>query len=131
MVIVDTTVLVDYLRGLRNAETEYFDRELGRLRFGLRDLILCEVLQGIRGERAFTRVLRELRRFEVFDTGGQELAIAAARNFRSLRQCGRTVRKTIDCLIATFGLRDGHSLLHRDRDFDHFEQILGLAVIHP
>ena len=131
MVIVDTTVLVDYLRGLRNAETEYFDRELGRLRFGLTDLILCEVLQGIRDGRTFTRVLRELRRFEVFDTGGQELAIAAARNFLSLRQRGRTVRKTIDCLIATFCLRDAHSLLHRDRDFDHFEQILGLVVIHP
>ena len=131
MVIVDTTVLVDYLRGLRNAETEYFDREIGRLRFGLTDLILCEVLQGIRDERAFTRVLRELRRFEVFDTGGQELAIAAARNFRSLQQHGRTVRKTIDCLIATFCLRNGHSLLHRDRNFDHFEQVLGLAVIHP
>jgi len=131
MVIVDTTVLVDYLRGLRNAETEYFDRELGRLRFGLTDLILCEVLQGIRDERTFTRVLRELRRFEVCDTGGQELAIAAARNFLSLRQRGRTVRKTVDCLIATFCLRDAHSLLHRDRDFDHFEQILGLVVIHP
>lgn len=131
MVIVDTTVLVDYLRGLRNAETEYFDGEIGRLRFGLTDVILCEVLQGIRNEQAFTRVLRELRRFEVFDTGGQELAIAAARNFRSLQQHGRTVRKTIDGLIATFCLRDGHSLLHRDRDFDHFEQILGLAVIHP
>ena len=131
MVIVDNTALVDYLRGLRNAETEYFDRELGRLRFGLTDLILCEVLQGIRDERTFTRVLRELRRFEVFDTGGQELAIAAARNFLSLRQRGRTVRKTIDCLIATFCLRDAHSLLHRDRDFDHFKQILDLAVIHP
>jgi len=131
MVIVDNTALVDYLRGLRNAETEYFDRELGRLRFGLTDLILCEVLQGIRDERAFRKVLRELRRLEVFDTGGQELAIAAARNFLSLRQRGRTVRKTIDCLIATFCLRDAHSLLHRDRDFDHFEQILGLVVIHP
>ena len=131
MVIVDNTALVDYLRGLRNAETEYFDRELGRLRFGLTDLILCEVLQGIRDERAFTRVLHELRRFEVFDTGGQELAMAAARNFLSLRQRGRTVRKTIDCLIATFCLRDAHSLLHRDRDLDHFEQILGLVMIHP
>ncbi len=131
MVIVDTTMLVDYLRGLRNAETEYFDRELGRLRFGLTDLILCEVLQGIRDERAFRRVLRELRRFEVFDTGGQELAMAAARDFLSLRQRGRTVRKTIHWLIATFYLRDADSLLHRDRDFDHFKQILDLAVIHP
>src|SRR2546425_11431090 len=99
MVIVDNIELVDYLRGLRNAETEYCDRELGQLRFGLTDLILCEVFQGIRDERAFRKVLRELRRFEDFDTGGQELAIAAARNFLSLRHRGRTVRKTIDCLI--------------------------------
>lgn len=131
MVIVDTTVLVDYLRGLRNAETEYFDRELGRIRFGLTDLILCEVLQGIRDERVFTQALRALRKFEIFDTGSQELAIGAARNFRDLRQRGRTVRKTIDCLIATFCLRHRHSLLHRDRDFDHFEEFLGLTVVHP
>ena len=131
MVIVDTTVWIDYLRGLGNKETDYFDRELGRQRFGLTDLILCETLQGIGDEKAFTRVLRGLRKFEIFETGGEELAIEAARNFRSLRQRGRTVRKTIDCLIATFCLRDGHSLLHRDRDYDQFEVFLGLAVIHP
>ena len=131
MVIVDTTVWIDYLRGLRNAETDYFDREVARQRFGLTDLILCETLQGIGDEKAFTRVLRELRRFELFETGGEELAIEAARNFRSLRQRGHTVRKTIDCLIATFCLRHGHSLLHRDRDYEPFEDFLGLSVIHP
>ena len=131
MVIIDTTVWIDYLRGLPNRETEYFDRELSRQRFGLTDLILCETLQGIGDEKAFTRVLRELRKFEIFETGGEYLAIEAARNFRSLRQRGHTVRKTIDCLIATFCLRQGHSLLHRDRDYDPFEAILGLAVIHP
>ncbi len=131
MVIIDTTVWIDYLRGVHNKETDYFDRELGRQRFGLTDLILCETLQGIREEKAFTRVLRELRKFELFDTGGEEPAVAAARNFRRLRRHGHTVRKTIDCLIATFCLRRGHSLLHRDRDFDHFEKILGLTVIHP
>jgi predicted nucleic acid-binding protein len=131
MVIVDTTVWIDYLRGLRNKETDYFDRELARQRFGLTDLILCEALQGIGGEKAFRRVLNELRKFEVFATGSEELAIEAARNFRSLRQQGRTVRKTIDCLIATFCIRRRYFLLHRDRDYDHFEDILGLAVIHP
>lgn len=131
MVIIDTTVWIDYLRGLRNKETDYFDRELGRQRFGLTDLILCETLQGIGDEKGFTRFLREIRKFEVFETGGPELAIEAARNFRSLRQRGRTVRKTIDCLIATFCLRHGHALLHRDHDYDHFEDILGLTVIHP
>jgi len=131
MVIVDTTVWIDYLRGLQNAETNYFDRELGRQRFGLTDLILCEILQGLKGEHASNRVLRELRRFELFESGGEELAVAAARNFRNLRRQGHTVRKTIDCLIATYCLRHGHSLLHRDRDFDPFEKILGLVVFHP
>jgi len=131
MVIVDTTVWIDYLRGLQNAETNYFDRELGRQRFGLTDLILCEILQGLRDEQDSNRVLRELRRFELFESGGEELAVAAARNFRNLRRQGHTVRKTIDCLIATYCLRHGHSLLHRDRDFDPFEKILGLVVFHP
>ena len=131
MVIVDTTVWIDYLRGLQNNQTDYFDRELGRQRFGLTDLILCETLQGVGDENTFTRVLRELRKFEVFETGSQELAIEAARNFGKLRRRGRTVRKTIDCLIATFCLLHGHSLLHRDRDYDHFEDFLGLTVIHP
>jgi predicted nucleic acid-binding protein len=131
MIIVDTTVWIDYFRGSRNAETDYLDREAGRQLFGLTDLILCEVLQGIRDEASFAQALDELRAFDVFDSGGETLAIEAARNFRRLRQRGQTVRKTIDCLIATFCIQNGHSLLHRDRDFDHFERYLALAVIHP
>lgn len=131
MVIVDTTVWVDYLRGDENPETNWLHKELDRRRIGLTDLILCEVLQGIRDDIEFVKVQRDLRSFEVFETGGVELSIAAARNFRKLRQRGRTVRKTIDCLIATFCLREGHSLLHRDRDYDPFEQELGLAVLYP
>ncbi len=124
MVIVDTTVWIDYLRGLRNKESDYFDRELDRQRFGLTDLILCETLQGIGDEKAFTRVSRDLRKFEIFETGGEQLAIEAARNFGRLPQRGRTVRKTIDCLIATFCILHAHSLLHRDDDYDYFEDIL-------
>ena len=131
MVIVDTTVWIDYLGGVRNAEADWLDRELDRQRLGLTDLILCEVLQGIRDDIAFGRVLREFRRFEIFTTGGEELAVASARNYRTLRQRGHTVRKTIDCWIATFCIREKHSLLHRDRDFDPFETLLGLAVIRP
>jgi len=131
MVIVDTTVWIDYFRGQRNPETTWFDKELSRQRFGLTDLNLCEVLQGVRDETAFSRVRRELRKFELLAAGGEDLAFAAAVNFRILRQRGRTVRKTIDCLIATFCIAQGHSLLHRDRDFDHFEHLLGLSVVHP
>ena len=94
-------------------------------------MILCEVLEGVRGEQEFSQVRSKLERFELFGTGGEELAIAAARNFRRIREEGLTGRKTIDCLIATFCVAHGHALLHRNRDFDAFEQILGLAVIHP
>ena len=65
----------------------------------------------------------------MFSTGGKDLAIATAQNYRTLRESGYTVRKTIDCLIATFCLEAGHQLLHRDRDFDPFEEVLGLKVV--
>ena len=131
MVIIDTTVWIDYLNGTTSPETEWLDRELTRQRLGLTDLILCEVLQGIRSEPQARRVLRDLRHFEIFETGTIALALAAAHNYRYLRTRGLTVRKTIDCLIATFCLIGDHTLLHRDRDFDPFEAQLGLRVVHP
>jgi hypothetical protein len=129
MVIVDTTVWIDYLRGTENPETHWLDRELQGQRLGLTDLILCEVLQGIREQSAFARLRADLLKFQVFQTGGSGLAVAAAQNYRDLRQRGYTVHKTIDCLIATFCLQARHELLHRDRDFDCFE-VLGLQVVH-
>ena len=131
MTIVDTTVWIDYLGGTVNPRTDWLDRELNQQRLGLTDLILCEILQGIRADPDFTRVRRDLSRFDVFDTGGEALAVASAQNYRLLRSHGRTVRKTIDCLIATFCVVEGHALLHHDHDFDPFEKHLGLRVIHP
>jgi predicted nucleic acid-binding protein len=131
VVIVDTTVWVDYFNDVATPETEWLDQQLGRRPLGLLDLMLCEILQGLSTDEEATRVLRHLRRFTIFDTGGVDLATTAARNYRLLRAQGRTVRRTIDCLIATFCLRDGHSLLHCDRDFDPFEQLLGLDVVRP
>lgn len=130
MVIVDTTVWVDYFRGLRNPESDWLDIELDHQRLGLTDIILCEVLQGVHDDLTAAEVERRLRKLEVFTTGGVELATEAARNYRVLRARGHTVRKTIDCLIATFCIRSGHSLLHRDRDFDPFETYLELSVIN-
>ncbi len=101
------------LAGQSTAEAEWLHRELGRQRLGLTDLILSEILQGLSNENAARRFYRELSRFEIYDTGGEELAVATARNFRLSRQQGRTVRKTI-------------FLLHDDRDYDHFEHVLGL-----
>ena len=131
MVIVDTTVWVDYLKGASTPEVDWLDRETSRQRLGLLDLMACEVLQGLSTDKGAVRVLRHLRRFEIFETGGIDLAAAAARNYRHLRSRGRTVRKTIDCLIATFCIQQNHALLHNDRDFDAFEELLALQVVHP
>jgi predicted nucleic acid-binding protein len=131
MTIVDTTVWIDYLGGMTNAQTEWLAREIGLQPLGITDLILCEVLQGIRDNAEFTAVQQELGEFDLFETGGEQLAIASAQNYRALRSRGYTVRKTIDCLIATFCIVRGHTLLHRDRDFDLFEDHLGLQVVHP
>jgi predicted nucleic acid-binding protein len=131
MVIVDTTIWIDYLGGFRTAQTDWLERELRRQRLAITDLILCEVLQGIRDNRLFDLTRNELLNFEVFSTGGLEMAITSAQNFRTLRSKGVTIRKTIDCWIATFCLLNGHTLLHNDRDYEPFEAILGLQVIHP
>jgi predicted nucleic acid-binding protein len=130
MVIVDTTVWIDYVGGIVNAETDWLDREMPLQRLGLTDMILCEVLQGIRQAREFQQIRDQLLTFDVFQTGGAENAIAVAANYRTLRKSGHTVRKTIDCWIATFCLLTGNQLLHRDRDFDVCEKVLGLRVVH-
>lgn len=131
MVIVDTTVWIDYFGGASNNETMWLNRALPRERLGLTELILSEVLQGIRDDHLFISVRDELMKFRVFSGGGVIVAIEAAQNYRTLRRRGFTVRKTIDCWIATFCLLSGHRLLHKDRDFDTFEQELGLQVVHP
>jgi len=131
MVIVDTTVWIDYLGGVVNREAAWLEIALSRERLALTDLILSEVLQGIRDDAAFERARNDLLKFKIFASGGTDLALAAAQNYRNLRRQGFTIRKTIDCWIATFCLLSGHTLLHRDRDFDPFEKELGLAVVHP
>ena len=131
MVVVDTTVWVDYLNGVSTPESEWFEREASRQRLGLLDLMVCEVLQGLSTDEQAARVLRHLRRFEIAETGGVELAAGAACNYQRLRARGKTVRKTIDCLIATFCIERDHALLHHDRDFDPFEEVLDLQVVHP
>ncbi|HEX9201135.1 MAG TPA: PIN domain nuclease [Acidobacteriaceae bacterium] len=131
MVIVDASVWIDYLTGAPNAEAAWLEYELPRQEIGLTDLTVCEVLQGIRDDAMFQQLRSRLTAMSVLSSGGVEIAVAAAENYRILRTKGITVRKTIDCLIATFCIREGHELLHRDRDFDPFEMHLGLQVIHP
>jgi predicted nucleic acid-binding protein len=131
VVIVDSTVWIDFLTGAPTPQTDWLDREVGRRRLGVTDIILCEVLQGIRDDRRFDEVRAQLLGFHLFEMGGIELAVATARNYRRLRARGRTVRTTIDGLIATFCLLNDHELLHNDRDFDAFEDLFGLRIVHP
>jgi predicted nucleic acid-binding protein len=131
VIIVDTSVLVDFINGVTNPETEWLDLRLDQQRFGLTTLILTELLQGFRDDREAALVYSELHEFEILELHDVKLAVDAAKHYRFFRNAGRTVRKTVDLLIATHCIRNHHSLLHRDRDFDVFEEQLGLHVIHP
>jgi predicted nucleic acid-binding protein len=129
LILVDSSVWIDYFRGTATAQTEILDRLLGQEPLAIGDLILTEVLQGFESERDFSDARRMLTSLTVVELGGQAVAILAARNFRALRKRGVTVRKTIDTVIATRCIEDGYALLHNDRDFDPFAKHLGLRVI--
>jgi len=131
MVIVDTSVWVDYFNGRENTESDWLELHVDQQRLGLTTIILTEILQGLSDEKTAALVEAELLQFEIFDASSRALAVQAAKNYRALRRRGKTPRKTIDVLIATFCIQGRHSLLHRDRDFDPFEEHLGLTVVHP
>jgi predicted nucleic acid-binding protein len=128
VILVDSSVWIDYFKGTITAQTEVLDRLLGQQPLAIGDLILTEVLQGFDNERNFHDVRKMLTSLMVVELGGQEIAIQAAKNFRTLRRLGVTVRKTIDTVIATRCIEDGYDLLHNDRDFDPFAKQLGLRV---
>ena len=131
MILVDSSVWIDYFRGIATPESDRLDSLLGVEPLAIGDLILAEVLQGFSSERDFNQVRKDLDAFTRVELGGKEIAIQAARNFRALRGLGVTVRKTIDTLIATRCIESGYTLLHSDRDFDPFEKHLGLLVMPP
>ena len=129
MILVDSSVWIDYFKGTIAAHTEKLDSLLGLEPLAIGDLILTEVLQGFGDERDFNEARKMLTSLMVVELGGQEIAIQAAKNFRVLRKLGVTGRKTIDTVIATRCIESGHDLLHNDRDFDHFARHLGLRVV--
>jgi len=128
LILVDSSVWIDYFRGTVTAQTERLDKLLGQQPLAIGDLNLTEVLQGFDGEADFNAARRMLTSLTVVELGGQEIAIEAANNFRALRKLGVTIRKTIDSVIATRCIESGYELLHDDRDFDPFATHLGLRV---
>lgn len=131
MIVVDSSVWIDYFRGRSTPEVDKLDGLLGVTEVGVGDLMLAEVLQGFDSDRDFGRALQLMRSLAVIEIAGEDVAIQAARNFRILRTQGITVRKTIDTLIATRCIVDGHALLYSDRDFDAFVERLGLVSVVP
>jgi predicted nucleic acid-binding protein len=129
LILVDSSVWIDYFQGRITAQTELLDKLLGQRPLAIGDLILTEVLQGFERERDFNDARRLLTSLVVVESGGEEIAMQAAKNIRALRRHGVTVRKTIDTVIATRCIESGYELLHNDRDFDSFAKYLGLRVV--
>jgi predicted nucleic acid-binding protein len=129
VILVDTSVWIDHLNDNRTDEVETLRRLVGFAPLLIGDLILCEILQGLRSGREAAIVEQALRRFDIVSLVTPSLAVQAAANYRFLRAKGITIRKTIDLLIATFCIENNHALLHADRDFDPIRDHLGLQVI--
>lgn len=131
MILVDSSVWIDYFRGTATPQAEKLDSLLGTEPIAVGDLILTEVLQGFVSDRDFNQAKKLLTSLLVVDLAGQDIAIQAAKNFRVLRAQGITVRKTIDTVIATRCIESGLSLLYSDKDFDPFVEHLGLRSALP
>jgi predicted nucleic acid-binding protein len=128
VILVDSSVWIDYFRGLQTSQTDRLDGLLGNQPIATGDLVLAEVLQGFGSARDFNQGKKLLTSLPIIELVGENIAIQAAKNFRTLRSLGITVRKTIDTLIATSCIEKGLVLLYSDKDFDPFVEHLGLQT---
>lgn len=130
MILVDSSVWIDYFNGKHTIETDILDALLGKECIIVGDIIYTEVLQGFRLDKDFRTARDLLNRFPFYEMIGKTIALQSARNYRLMRKQGFSIRKTIDIIIATFCIVHGCRLLHADRDFDPLETHLGLVCIH-
>ena len=128
MILVDSSVWIDYFRGMKTSQTDRLDGLLGNQLVAIGDLVLAEVLQDFGSARDFNQGKKLLTSLPIIELVGGNIAIQAAKNFRTLRSLGITVRKTIDTLIATSCIEKGLILLYSDKDFDPFVEHLGLQT---
>ncbi|MFA7279397.1 MAG: PIN domain nuclease [Sterolibacterium sp.] len=129
MILVDSSVWIDYFRGTSTPQAEKLDALLGAEPIATGDLILTEVLQGFANDREFNLARKIMASLVVLDLAGKDVALQTAKNFRILRGLGVTVRKTIDTLIATHCIENDLPLLYSDKDFDPFVRHLGLRAV--
>ncbi|MDP1752243.1 MAG: PIN domain nuclease [Reyranella sp.] len=129
MIVVDSSVWIDFLNGREVPHVKRLRAILGAEEVIVGDLMLCEVLRGLKDERAARNVEALLHRFDIVAMGGERTVISAARNFRALRRKGITVRTTIDLLIGTWCIEHRTALLHNDNDFRPMARHLGLVEV--
>jgi predicted nucleic acid-binding protein len=131
MVVVDSGVWIDFFNGADTPQNHALHDLLthGEATLVVPDLVLYEVLRGFRHERDYLQAKQLMLSMTLESTGGPALAQQAAQHYRSLRAVGITVRSAMDVLVATFCIARGYALLHRDRDFDAFEQWRGLRAL--
>jgi predicted nucleic acid-binding protein len=129
MTLVDSSVWIDYFRGLRNLHTERLDELLDQVEeeVGVADLVVFEVLRGFTTANAQHQAQALLLNTTVVDIGGLDNALLATELYRRLREIGRTVRSPIDMLQASYCITHGHTLLHRDADFESLKTLGGLS----
>ncbi len=129
MIVVDSSVWIDFFNGVDTRQADLLGELLGSRPILTGDLILVEVLQGFRDETGLRDAKTAMESLLYAPMVGRDIAAASVHNYRTLRAKGITTRKTIDMLIATFCIENGHQLLHNDRDFDLLAEHLGLLVL--
>ena len=129
MIVADSSVWIDNIRQRDTRQVRLLRAsDQGEIVAG--DVVVLEVLRGMRSEREARIQEARFRAYGITPMVDAEIAVLAARHFRTLRTAGITIRSSIDLIVATYCLAHGHALLHADRDFDHFERHLGLKVLH-
>lgn len=129
MILVDTSVWIDYFNGIDSLETDTLDKALGNETVAIGDLILIEILQGFRADKQYNMAKELLEPLQKFEMLGLDIAVKTADNYRTLRKKGITVRKTADVIIATYCIENNIPLLFTDRDFIPFVKHLGLQAV--
>lgn len=128
MILVGTSVWIDYFNGIDSGQTQSLDRILSEQTVLVGDIILTEILQGFDSQKEFRLAKRTLDPLDCIHLGGKSLAIKAAINFCFLRSKGVKLRKTVNMLIGTWCFEYEVELLHNDNDFDQIALQLPLQI---
>ncbi len=131
MIIADTSVWIDYFNGKVDSYTDELDKQLNEGNVVLGDLILLEILQGIKSDKEYSKTKKILETLDQYEMLGQSMVTRCANNYRQLRKQGMTIRKTADVIIATFCIENKIPLLFTDRDFKPFVEHCGLISVVP